>query len=279
VSASEQIKLSVELEYGHLAEGERCNSQICPACKGGSSQEASFNVERRDGLLRFKCHRASCPVSGVAGGTATLGDASSKPTSPRRVPYIPLSPLPAGLAKFLAEKYNLTAAALERADLGWTGDGTTVYARRVAYPILRPDHCQRGTQYRTFNRNRDLKAITRLVTEDEIALAWYKWQRRSDYLILVEDPLSPLKLAETYHCAALLGTNLSEAKLDEIIEENKKEKYKAIYLCLDNDATYEAIKQMLKCQPRLPNLKVLGLPKDIKNMNTNELEEFKERLK
>lgn len=90
--------------------------------------------------------------------------------------------------------------------------------------------------------------------------------------------MSPLKLAPFYHCAALLGTNLSEAKINELIDQNKEEKYEAIWLCLDNDATYEAIKQMIRWQPRLENLKVLGLPKDIKNMDNEEFATFKDRL-
>lgn len=95
-------------------------------------------------------------------------------------------------------------------------------------------------------------------------------------MILVEDPVSAIKIAPHYHSAALLGTNLSEAKVEEI--RMQVDKYERIYLCLDNDATYEAIKTQLKWRGRLPNLMVLGLQKDVKNMDNDEFDEYLKRI-
>ena len=86
--------------------------------------------------------------------------------------------------------------------------------------------------------------------------------------------MSAIKVARHHHSLALLGTNLSEAKVDEILTEG----YRYVYLCLDNDATGEAIKLQLKWRNRLKGLYVLGLEKDIKNMNTEEFQNFLGRI-
>lgn len=70
---------------------------------------------------------------------------------------------------------------------------------------------------------------------------------------------------------ALLGTNLSEAKVAEIQEQPK---YDHIYLCLDNDATMEAVKIQLRWRGKLPNMCIQGLGKDIKDMNHEEFADF-----
>lgn len=78
-------------------------------------------------------------------------------------------------------------------------------------------------------------------------------------------------MAPHVDAVALLGTNLSEAKVEEIIATRK---YDRIYVCLDNDATWQAIKLTLKWKHRLPQLGVRGLGKDIKDMNDEEFTEF-----
>lgn len=86
--------------------------------------------------------------------------------------------------------------------------------------------------------------------------------------MLVEDQLSALRLAPHVHAVALLGTNVSDAKVAEY-----KDKYKRIILSLDNDATYEAIKLTLRLRGALP-INVMGLEKDIKNMSDDEFESY-----
>lgn len=88
--------------------------------------------------------------------------------------------------------------------------------------------------------------------------------------------MSAIKLAPYFHSAALLGTNISESKVHEILLQ--PEQYKRIYLSLDNDATYDAVRKQLKLHNRLKNLLVLGLPKDVKNMTDKELKEYLERV-
>jgi len=85
--------------------------------------------------------------------------------------------------------------------------------------------------------------------------------------------VSAIKVAPHHDAMALLGTHLSDAKIDEIKELG----YKSIYLSLDNDATGEAIKIQLACRSKLPLL-VVALHKDIKNFNKEEMAEYLTRL-
>lgn len=271
----DQYKYEIEAEYSELGEGESRSGQVCPACKGGSSEETSLSVSRRDGLLLFNCFRSSCGFRGAIGISTAGGEKSSKSSSVRSRTCIPSMQLDQATAKLLASKYGISRETIRVAGLRWTGEGTSNYARRVSFPIFGPDSRERGTSYRSYE-GKQPKALIRFTSDDAVALSWYKFQRTSRLLVLVEDQVSAMKIAPFYHSAALLGTNLAENKVDEILAQNPK--YDRIYLSLDSDAVYEAIKTQLYWRSRVPNLLVLGIQKDIKNMNDTEFKEYLERL-
>lgn len=101
-------------------------------------------------------------------------------------------------------------------------------------------------------------------------MAWYRFLRKSDTLVLVEDQVSAIKLAPYVDACALLGTHISDAKADEI----KAQKYKQIFLSLDADAIDTAIKLQLKWRVKIPNLYILGIGQDIKDMSPEAFEEY-----
>lgn len=106
-------------------------------------------------------------------------------------------------------------------------------------------------------------------------MAWYKYLHTSDVLVVVEDQVSALRLAPHVHAVALLGTHISDAKAEEL----KAGKYKHIYLSLDADATFTAIKLQLQWVSVLPNLRIVGLGQDIKDMNNEAFEQYLKRIK
>lgn len=266
-SRYESFRLQVDLDYDRLSDGETANGEICPACEGGSTKERSFSVSRRGGVLRYRCHRASCGFSGTnTTASPHRGSVTQPNTSGSSIKgYVPSLPINEATARFLAAKFNIPAADFRLAGVRWTGEANDRYGRRVCYPIDGPDSRKRGESYRSYV-GAVPKNIIHFGTEDAIALAWYKWKRASKSLVIVEDQVSAIKLAPYLHAVALLGTNLSEAKVEEIREEG----YDHIHLALDNDATMEAVKAQLKWQHRLPQLCVRGLAKDIKDMNDEE---------
>lgn len=269
-----KAKYEVETEYESLGEEETRSGQVCPACQGGHSKEASLSVSRRDGVLLFNCHRSSCGFAGRSGAVTT-----AKPDSTKRrsKDYIPTAPLNAATVKFLASKFRVPESSLRLAELAWTGDGADRNGRRISYPIFGPDSKKRGENYRSYQGGVP-KSLIHLGTEDAVASCWYKFRRASKTLVIVEDQMSAIKLAPYVHTLALLGTNLSEAKINEI-PKSGPEKYDNIYLCFDNDATSTAVKTQLDWVEVLPNMRILGLQKDIKDMTDEEFTVFLERLK
>lgn len=271
---NDKHKDEVILEFGGLRDEETHSGQICPACKGGPTKEGSLSVSRRGGVLLWKCHRASCDFHGAHGSTRADGDQGPVPKSNPRGVYVPTTPLNKAYATFLATKYGLTGEAVERAELGWTGDSLGRYGRRISFPIFDPSNRKRGESYRSYEGAKPKNVIT-LADADEIAFAWYRWKRSSKILVLVEDQVSAIKLAPHVHAAALLGTHLSQEKIDEIKSAGK---YGHVILSLDQDAVLEAVKLQLKWANQLPGMCIQGIHKDIKDMSNEEFQSYLKRL-
>lgn len=94
--------------------------------------------------------------------------------------------------------------------------------------------------------------------------------------MLVEDQVSAIKLAPYVHSLALLGTNLSDAKVEEI--NSITPQYEQVYISLDNDATYEAIKMQLANRSKIKGLLVAALGQDIKDMNKEDFDNYVQQL-
>lgn len=268
----DQYRYEIQTEYSSLGDGETETGKVCPACNGGSSQEGSLSVTGRSDTLLYNCHRSSCAFAGVVGRTGNVRGSSRNKKSNRGV-HIPTYPLTEATLKLLASKFYIEAEAIRLAETQWTGDGDGFYERRVAYPIYGPDSKKRGANYRSY-QGYTPKSLINLFSDDAIACSWYRWRRTSDCVVLVEDQMSAIKVAGRYHSMALLGTNLSDAKIEEI----KQLGYKRVFLSLDNDATAEAIKIQIANRSKLPNLLVMALQKDIKDMKPDEMEEYFNRL-
>lgn len=103
---------------------------------------------------------------------------------------------------------------------------------------------------------------------------WYKFTRRSDVLVLVEDPMSAIRLAPHFHTVCLFGTTVSEQLVEEF-----RGKYKRVWLALDADATKQSIQQVLQLRRRLNELHVFPLDRDIKDMSEEELEQCLQEMR
>lgn len=265
-------RYEIESTYRGLREGETQAGQVCPSCKGGATKEGSLSVSRSRGSLLFNCHRASCKFSGVIILTAGVGSVNSGATTTRSKTYIPTTHLSETATKLLAEEFRLTGEAIDLAGIKSVKGDSGFYSGRVCFPIYGPDSRERGASYRSYD-GATPKSIIRL-DEDGIAMSWYVRKRKSKALVIVEDQVSAIKLSSFYDSVALLSTNLSEAKVKEIADK----KYPRVYLCLDNDATSVAINLMIKLRYKLPSLQMIGLDKDIKNMNKEEFASFLNKL-
>lgn len=258
-------------EYYSLGNYETSKREVCPACKGGSSKEKTFSVTRRDDLLLWNCFRASCPCSGYVSCDSGLARKDFSPRKRTRV-QVATEELGEELTLYLSGRFGVPDSSLSLADLSWTGECGNAYERRVAYPIYGPDSRPRGAVFRSYE-GRTPKSLTQL-NDGALGMAWYKWVRSSKILVLTEDQMSAIKLAPHYHAAALLGTELTDAKVAELRSQN----YERIYLALDRDATMEALRSQHRLRNELPNLLVLPLPKDVKDMDEQDLTNLLRRL-
>lgn len=265
--------VKVVLDYADLADETTEAGQVCPACKGGTSEEGSLSVTRRGELLLYNCHRASCGFSGRVRADGTGSRIKLRPEEKDGRVSVTSTPLNPATTGFLAAKFGIGRETLDLAELRWTGEGRHNYGRRVGFPIVGPDSKRRGYSYRSYEGSTP-KALIELTSKEQPALSWYKFLRKSDILVLVEDQVSAIKLAPHVHSCALLGTHLSEAKVHEIKEQG----YRRIYLCLDPDAVFTAIKMQLALRHSLPNMYVLGIECDIKNMDKGQFDAFLNRL-
>lgn len=265
-------RYEIESTYRGLREGETQAGQVCPSCKGGATKEGSLSVSRSRGSLLFNCHRASCKFSGVIILTAGVGSVNSGATTTRSKTYIPTTHLSETATKLLAEEFRLTGEAIDLAGIKSVKGDSGFYSGRVCFPIYGPDSRERGASYRSYD-GATPKSIIRL-DEDGIALSWYIRKRKSRALVIVEDQVSAIRVSSFYDSVALLSTNFSEAKVKEV----KARGYSRVFLCLDNDATAVAVRLAVALRTQLPQLRIIGLPKDIKNMDKEEFESFLTKL-
>lgn len=259
----------IRQRYSHLAEGVSVRG-VCPSCEGGSTGEHSLSVTRSDGVLLYKCHRAMCSVRGRA---ATLGNQAvpAQSGTPRRLSgrerYEALGkgPLPAGVAAFLRHKYYLGERHFNRGGLQWTQGLSDPGYGRVVMPVRDRKGELYGFTARKIDSQNGPKTLSFI--EDSRG-AWYT-KLYSKEIMLVEDQLSAIRVADYMNSVALLGTNVSESLVRELIAGG----YTTVYVALDKDAYRKAISIVLDLRDRLP-IKSIHQLTDAKDKTREELERW-----
>lgn len=96
-----------------------------------------------------------------------------------------------------------------------------------------------------------------------------RWESPSwKNVLLVEDVVSAMRAADFIPAVALLGCNLSLEKLMEILKVTDD-----IYLALDRDATGKALAFQRMYSFVAPEMKVIPLDYDLKNLADKQIEE------
>lgn len=259
---------SILLDYGRMADGEKRSGMLCPKCKGGHTGETSFAVSRVRNQLRFICFRASCQFSGRISLTSNGSQAVQNSGERKPQSHVLTQAIPQALYEELCAKYNIEQGIFDWAGWVYTKDFRGK-GPRVGMPILRPDGTKRGVSWRSYWGGTP-KAIISSECEEEM-MCWYRGRKYGKVLVIVEDQASALRIAaQGLDALALCGTLLSLNRVYEI----KAQEYKSVYLCLDADATGQAIKHAVAYKARLPQLIIKQLDKDVKNMSSNEFELF-----
>jgi hypothetical protein len=262
------IMQEVALEAAYMSEGES-RRVVCPQCRGGDGAERSFSISRTGGLIKFNCHRASCPAKGVMGGRASY-------TAEARVERTPdnytgsLQPLwPTDIRAFR----DVYETNVKDNDLIHVND-TDEYV----LPIYGPDEYIRGYNVRqpwkgTPRKGRRNQPKSNVYMHSmKPVQSFYEGMAGTGTVVIVEDQLSAMKAAQHSRIGwgvAIMGSHLDVARVAEI----QKLRPSQVLIALDCDATQKAFELAREYGLAFPKTRVVILDRDIKDTPAKDINE------
>ena len=252
---------SIMITASNLQLGEQIRT-TCPFC---GSQDNTFSIARTDdGCTVWNCFRASCKRSGKR-GSGNLVHARLRPSKPRK-----LNPYRGTLQRCDTEQYKYLAD-----NIGWTPShcdiGNPLLAsdiNRYAYPIYDPMGLRRGHVLRSYNKDAQVKALTRM-DKDEPHMSWYRTHPQLPMVVVVEDIPSAVRVALYTNAVALCGTGCSYNYALEIAAHAKH-----VVWALDADALVLSIKLHQKHKLLFDESSVLPIDMDFKDMSEERVKEY-----
>lgn len=266
----------VKLHGSTIEPGTTLNGVTCPFCNGGRNSEKSMSItRRRDGVILYICHRASCGRSGrinLEGHSNTNETTTTKEFKPR--------------------VYEGRTRSVETDDLisvGWwlTPEDAKTFQLTIEEGniprLIIPIRDFKGTKIGTVSRRMwpgDLRPKTLSYKEKDVP--WLGWFMQPKYpevkglytgpVLVVEDCISAMRASGYVPTVALMGCNLPLNDLMEILKITDN-----IFLALDRDATEKAYKFKEKYSFIAPNLQVIPLEQDLKELPSHKIHEKLER--
>ena len=166
----------------------------------------------------------------------------------------------------MVQRYSLEPSEISKAGLGEADTKLYIPVRdkngkEVGYVLRKLDKSQAGP-----------KSVLH-IDEDCAILSWYPKGYGLDQkskLVIVEDQLSAIRASTYMDAVALIGTNLSENKVADIIKAKKRR----VIIALDKDATGKAAILVKKYRVLFDSVELLPLDKDLKDMSRDELEDL-----
>lgn len=267
----------IRLAGATLSSGESMRG-ICPWCHGGRSKEESFVVTRKGGDLMYVCHRASC--TGRSNGVLSI---SGNPTKLRPVKEkerehaltCATYPISQEVAAELRDRFQFIRPVIEYYGLVQSKEGDVIipiynsrglvqgHERRVREPGK-----AKAIRYNGIGADGMgwYSAMPTYGVPNEYLVQEYRGRRYTDEcLFVVEDLYSAMKVNAFSHSLALLGTAMSPEKAAAIATMQ----YERVFLALDKDATAKAAALVRRYRGILPELQVVPLERDIKDMSYN----------
>lgn len=208
-----------------LAPGQSDRSR-CPKCQ---AEEAAFVVTKQeDGSLAWICHRASCGYKGATQPSA----AGMRQNAPRLRQHAAAPEVDLYVNnEWLGLQYDIDGKAL-----GAAGVAQDTISNGWYFPIYDNHGSKLGFNLRWYD-GRVPKCRMYLTKDSESAtMAWYRHPGERDWVILVEDQVSAIKIWSLgYDAVALLGTHLDPGRAGAISQE-----YFNCLIWLDVDAAKKA---------------------------------------
>lgn len=258
----------VILSFGDMEDGTVLSSQDCPRCGGGQDKERSLSVGKNDGFLWWRCHRASCGFRGGWRGVNASGHAGGQERVRTARQFTSLR-LPDDVVLMLAERLHVPIETFHENGWSYTPDYSG-RGRRVIIPIRDSHGGRRGFIFRSYWGDSP-KALNEILPDTGESIAWFRATQYGRSVVIVEDAPSAFRLmCAGIDAIALLGTTINDPRADEISSAG----YTKAIVCLDNDATDQAVRQVLKLRrSSMFNIKPLE-DKDVKDMDDASFEQF-----
>jgi hypothetical protein len=273
-----EITSTLRQQALHLSPGETKAGLMCPRCRGGKSSERTMSLTRQEnGVVLYCCHRAKCTLQGgftllqLSGPSeeykSRRDEDSPNLLKPRyKEPALDLVKIEGDNLEFLKNKFHLTESEILRAE--WKWDKTSNRLHMPMQGIWRAI----GYVLRSFDRTVKPKVLNVQTSTWCQAYSVYRTPGRfigHKYLI-VEDQISALRASYKINSLALLGTNLGE----DLVTRLKGVDLTDAVICLDADAFQKALKLQKDLSVLFKSLIVVKPPKDLKNMDRDELDTF-----
>lgn len=242
------MKTEVLAEAAGLAPGQSVSSLVCPKCGGGRSKEASFGVTRVESGVLYNCHRDSCGFRGFIPTAPWASEYNEVKPKKKIKPYSKsTAALGPEVLEFLNNRFELNEEVISKA--GWRlglDDG------RVIMPVRNRRGYDIGVTARSYDPKITKKSIAYPNGNDEPWMAWYNF-RGGKTVVLVEDQVSAVKIAQFAPSVALLGTGLNDEKVVELASS-----FANVILWLDADAIATAFSHQKKYKLMFGNFYVFS---------------------
>jgi hypothetical protein len=234
----------------------------CPLCG-----KPKLSITRTPTGLLYNCFTATCDTRGHLGAdNVARAPAKHKPNpSDKLTPYNGATRLlnAEECARFWVHNQLLPAQLESIGRFRWAPDDGA-----YAFPIIDPYGHERGLSLRFYD-GRKRKSLHFTSTPGPV-ISWY-WHGDSKRVILVEDPVSAVKLAALgFSAVALLGTSMSPEGAWEVASM----KPERVTLALDEDAA-DAMARLKKWYGLLwAQVDCVYLRKDVKDMSWAAIREL-----
>ena len=260
----------IKLEALSMAVGEN-RSVHCCFCDNTPPYPPTLSITRQEGSIVYHCFRASCGGKGVIGSTAHETIKQPKPKfSPTWYDKPTRNPTRQELLS-MSFKYSIGDKILERQ--GWKiGESYSADITWV-FPLFDKNGTCYGHTTKAYGGN--FKAL-HYITKQRPLLHYTQMRLNQDTplalphstAILTEDVISAVKMGRYARGVALLGTNINEEGVRDLLSAG----YNNVIIALDPDASEKAFAIKKKFGLFFRTCRVVLLPADPKDMEPIELE-------
>lgn len=248
-----------------LGDGEQ-GRFVCPGCGGGDTKEKSLVITAYSHHIVYHCFRAKCGVTGALSTTGE-GRTQAKPKARPRPYGGALVRVPLEVWEQVFAKYDISQAMLTEQGITFATE-----INRVRFPIYNYMGYVIGENLRAISPEQKPKSLVNKF--NDVPLLHFPYgQFWKGALVLVEDQVSAIKISKIHLCASLMGTNLSDSCLKQLLMLGIK---KVILMLDGDDAGFAAsIKLAKQLVPFVEVVRcVLPKGKDPKDMPLGYLKEM-----